>query len=276
MNLDALMQTVRGWFDERVAGPLVEFWQSLEPGHRPVLFVMLLTASAVGFFIGGRWAAIKARRGARRIQNQGEALVSRVLGSEFSPPDYHLMNHVTMRMDDGTTQIDHILLSRFGVFVIETKHYSGWLLGRADDRKWTQVWFTSRFRFQNPVLQNKRHVRAVQSVLDFLPPEAVRSVVVFSGSAEFRTGVPPGVLRVGELVGHLRMQTDVIMSPEKLQYCVGRLETARLAISSQTEALSTWRGEINAAARRRPCRPGIPYVAVAALQAANDLARSTR
>jgi hypothetical protein len=37
------------------------------------------------------------------------------------------MNHVTIRMDDGTTQVDHILVSRFGVFVIETKHYTGWL-----------------------------------------------------------------------------------------------------------------------------------------------------
>ena len=39
------------------------------------------------------------------------------------------MNHITLRLGTGTTQIDHILLSRFGVFVIETKDYTGWIFG---------------------------------------------------------------------------------------------------------------------------------------------------
>jgi hypothetical protein len=235
MSLDELLPAVAPWFSKMAIQPFTDFWQELDPSQRPVLFVALAGAASVGLLIGRVWGRRSARRHEDRIQNEGEALVARLLGSEFAPPDYHLMNHVTLAMDDGTTQIDHILLSRFGVFVIETKHYSGWLFGGADDRRWTQVWFTSRFRFQNPLLQNKRHVRAVFSVLDFLPPDAVRSVVVFSGSAEFKKGVPAGVLRVSELAGHIRMQTEYLMSPEKLQYCVGRLETARLALSAQTD-----------------------------------------
>jgi len=65
--------------------------------------------------------------------------VSDLVASEFGPLDYHQMNHVTLRMDDGTTQVDHILVSRFGVFVIETKHYTGYLFANEEGQTWTQV-----------------------------------------------------------------------------------------------------------------------------------------
>jgi hypothetical protein len=60
------------------------------------------------------------------------------------------MNHVTLQLTDGTTQIDHILVSRFGVFVIETKDYKGWIFADATRANWTQVLFKVKFKFQNP------------------------------------------------------------------------------------------------------------------------------
>jgi len=240
VNLDDLAETIWARLNELAIIPLAQFVGSLDQGERIVLYVLLATAAAVGFLIGriciGRTGII--RLGVRRsptAQNIGEALVSRLLLSHFCPPDYHLMNHVTIRMDDGTTQVDHILVSRFGVFVIETKHYSGWLFANAADSTWTQVRFRRRFRFQNPIFQNNRHVRAVQSLLDFLQPEAVKSVVVFSGDAEFKTAIPQGVTTIGQLAEYLRQQKEEVMSQKRLQFCVGRLETARLAISAETD-----------------------------------------
>ena len=92
-----------------------------------------------------------------------------------------------------------------------------------------------RFRFQNPIFQNKRHVRAVQGLLDFLPSDAVKSLVVFSGDDEFKTEIPQGVITIGQLAEYLRQQTEEVMSLNRLQFCVGRLETARLAISGETD-----------------------------------------
>ncbi len=90
-------------------------------------------------------------------------------------------------------------------------------------------------RFQNPILQNYRHVLAVRAQLDFIPAEAVCSVVVFSGTAVFRTEVPPGVCSVERLVQFVSEHSKMIMSRDQLQLCVGRLETARLAISGLTD-----------------------------------------
>jgi len=195
---------------------------------RTILYILL--ALAVGFVIGRHRASRAAS-----LQNRGEALLSRVALTNFAPPDYHLMNHVTLQMNDGTTQVDHVLVSRFGVFVIETKDYKGWIFADANQANWTQVLFKWKFKFQNPIFQNTRHVRAVQDLLDFLPPGAIKSIVVFTGEAEFMTEIPQGVFSISGFIDHLREQTVEVMSINRVQFCVGRLETARLAISGKTD-----------------------------------------
>lgn len=193
--------------------------------------VSVLVSALIAFLIG----LLLGRYRANRYQNSGEALVSKAVRVNFTQPDYHLMNHVTLALQDGTTQVDHILVSRFGVFVIETKDYKGWIFANPKQANWTQVLFNSKFRFQNPIHQNFRHVRAVQNLLDFLPPDAIRSVVVFTGDAEFKTDVPPGVFNLSGFVDHIRANTTEVMSLNRLQFCVGRLETTRLAISGKTD-----------------------------------------
>ncbi|SDC83919.1 Nuclease-related domain-containing protein [Cupriavidus sp. YR651] len=169
------------------------------------------------------------------FQNHGEARLSREIRTHFIAPNYHLMNHITLQVQDGTTQVDHILVSRFGVFVIETKDYKGWIFANGKHAKWTQVLFKWKFQFQNPIFQNFRHVRAVQELLDFLPADCIKSVVVFTGDAEFKTEVPPGVFGLSEFVDHITEQTTEIMSLNRMQFCVGRLEAARLAITNETD-----------------------------------------
>ena len=90
--------------------------------------------------------------------------------------------------------------SRFGVFVIETKDFRGWIVANATEETWTQVRIGRRFRFQNPLFRNKRHVRAVRELREFLPAEAIKSVIVFSGEAEYTTEAPQGVTTIGQLM----------------------------------------------------------------------------
>ncbi|MCP5283791.1 MAG: NERD domain-containing protein [Burkholderiaceae bacterium] len=193
----------------------------------------LLIAFAAGVVVGV--GLVLAQRRAREYQNWGEQLVAGALGDRFSAPDFHLLNHVTLPLKDGSTQVDHILVSRFGVFVIETKDYKGWIFANAKQATWTQVLYRSKFRFRNPIFQNLGHVRAVQDLLDFLPSGAVRSAVVFTGEAKFKTDVPEGVFDLPGLVRYIRESEVEVMSVNRVQFCVGRLETARLAITAQTD-----------------------------------------
>ena len=201
------------------------------PEGRTAFYV--LCALLAGFVLG----RVRSSRASSdsTFQNRGEALLTALVQANFGSPDYHLMNHVTLKLQHGTTQIDHVLVSRFGVFVIETKDYKGWIFGAPNQPNWTQVLFWLRFKFQNPMIQNSRHIRAVQDLLDFLPPSAIMSVVVFTGDAKFKTPIPPGVFYATEVVAYLRNVTDEVMSLNRVQFCVGRLETTRLAISGETD-----------------------------------------
>jgi hypothetical protein len=195
------------------------------------LYLLFALALTIGYVFG----RYHARYRTSNFQNSGEALVSRAIESNFNTPDYHLLNHITLTLEDGTTQIDHILVSRFGVFVIETKNYSGWIFANAKQATWTQVLFHKKFKFQNPIFQNMRHVNAVKNVLDFLQPSHIKSLVVFTGDAKFKTDVSTEVFTVSKLVKYLSSQNDEVMSLNRMQFCVGRLETARLAISGETD-----------------------------------------
>lgn len=234
-------QSLWGTLYRYTVDPFVSFLLDLNAAERSTLAVLLLLTAGIAYSVGRRRAG--RERGPRALgrwrfptfQNHGEALVSRILRAHFPPPAYHLLNHVTLGMDAGTTQIDHILVSRFGVFVIETKHYKGWIFADAHRAKWTQVLFGAKFTFQNPLRQNYRHVLAVGRLLDFLPKDAIESLVVFTGTAEFKTDIPQGVTTVDDLVAYVRARDAEVMTPNRLQFCVGRIETARLAISRQTD-----------------------------------------
>jgi hypothetical protein len=196
----------------------------------------ILSALIIGYWLG-RYSSRNSSFRLRipSFQNQGEALVARKIQANFKVPDFHLLNHITLKLDDGTTQIDHILVSCFGVFVIETKDYSGWIFADPKHATWTQVLYRLKFKFQNPIFQNFRHVKSVEALLDFLPATAIKSAVVFVGDAEFQTDIPSGVYTLSGFINYLQNCNEQVMSLNRVQFCVGRLETARLAITRKTD-----------------------------------------
>lgn len=68
-----------------------------------------------------------------------------------------------------------------------------------------------------------------------MQPSHIKSLVVFTGDAKFKTDVSTEVFTVSKLVKYLSSQNDEVMSLNRMQFCVGRLETARLAISGETD-----------------------------------------
>lgn len=72
--------------------------------------------------------------------------------------NYILLNDCTLPDEQNqTTQIDHILLSPYGIFVIETKNYKGWIFGGEHQKIWTQKIYKKSYKFQNPLHQNYKH-----------------------------------------------------------------------------------------------------------------------
>ena len=163
----------------------------------------------------------------------GEALVAQTIRSGFRMR-HALMNNVTLKTETGTAQIDHILVTRYGIFVIETKHFAGWIFGRPHDILWTQTFFKRKFRFQNPVRQNYGHVKALRALFK-LPESDFIPLVVFTGSAEFKTDLGPKVVKLPQLVVAISSDRPAIFNERKMTYIVGRIEMMRLPPSTETD-----------------------------------------
>ncbi|MCM3733151.1 NERD domain-containing protein [Fictibacillus nanhaiensis] len=77
----------------------------------------------------------------------GEVLVNIQL-KKLDPANYILLRDVLLTKNNGqTTQVDHIIVSIFGIFVIETKNYQGLIFGSEKSQYWTQVIYKKKLSF---------------------------------------------------------------------------------------------------------------------------------
>jgi restriction system protein len=146
---------------------------------------------------------------------------------------YKLFKNVTLPTEDGTTQIDHIIVSRYGVFVIETKNLQGWIFGGAQQKTWTQKIYRHTSKFQNPLHQNYKHTQTLQAALG-LDADKVFSLVVFVGDSEFKTPMPDNVVQGSGYVRYIKNQTQARLSEREVAEICARIEAGRLKPSLRT------------------------------------------
>ncbi|MCG2730332.1 MAG: NERD domain-containing protein, partial [Acetobacterium sp.] len=128
---------------------------------------------------------------------------------------YVVYNNILLKTDYGMTQIDHIVLSVFGVFVIETKNYQGWIFGNERENYWTQNIYGKKTRFKNPILQNYGHVKAIEHVFSDFEALKIIPIVAFSGRSELKVTVnSENVIKFSHLNDQIRSYTSKIMTIE--------------------------------------------------------------
>lgn len=149
---------------------------------------------------------------------------------------YIVLNDCTLPDDEKeTTQIDHILLSPYGIFVIETKNYKGWIFGGEHQKTWTQKLFKQSFKFQNPLHQNYKHVKVLQSVLqDIVDVDYIHSAVVFMSECEFKTAMPSTVFKGKAWVDYIKTFNTEVIPAMKLKRIQLRIEKEVLEKSWKT------------------------------------------
>jgi predicted RNA-binding Zn-ribbon protein involved in translation (DUF1610 family) len=153
----------------------------------------------------------------------GEKMVQFNFWLKLDEKIYQRCHNVVIQAANGTTQIDHILVSVYGVFVVETKNFNGWIFGNEDDAQWTQSFpGGNKFRFQNPLRQNFRHTKCLAEYL-CLPDGVFHSVVFFIGECKIKTALPPNVMTHGA-AEYIKSFTQLLLTPAEVQ---GILEDLR-------------------------------------------------
>lgn len=128
----------------------------------------------------------------------------------------YIVNDLFLKGQDGkTAQIDHVFINKNGIWVIETKNYSGKIFGKEEDREWTQVlaYGEEKHKFYNPIKQNNTHVYRVKEKLGWDSP--VFSVVVFI-DADISNVKATGVYYANELKRVLWMNTGINLKEKEM------------------------------------------------------------
>ena len=112
----------------------------------------------------------------------GEIIIKALIGkqSEETGKEQFVIHNFLLQLDNGkTSQTDHVLINSEGVFVIETKNYSGRIYGDDFQKEWTQVlnYGKVKNRFYSPIKQNYTHLCRIKNLLPDNVP--IFSVVVF-------------------------------------------------------------------------------------------------
>ena len=157
-----------------------------------VIFLYVIIAVVVGGAIILKWwyssPIYKGKEGESRVHNILMQL----------PDDYVILDDIVLQTNRGTTQIDHIVVSKYGVFAIETKNYRGEIYGDDNRKEWTQMiitdvtytkkwWktytYVTKNHFYNPVKQSLGHAFRIKELLTAFPHVKIVPIVVFAGDA---------------------------------------------------------------------------------------------
>jgi hypothetical protein len=146
---------------------------------------------------------------------------------------YHLIKNITLPTADGSTQIDHIIVSQYGVFVVETKNMKGWIFGSATQKMWTQKIYRRTHKFQNPLHQNYKHTKTLEALLG-LNQAQIFSVIVFVGDSTFKTKMPQNVTYGKGYIRFIKSKSRRILSEFEVQNVIENIAQNRLSKSFKT------------------------------------------
>ena len=158
----------------------------------------------------------------------GELLVRLFAHWQLDKQTYRRLHNVTLHTPDGTTQIDHVFLSPYGIFVLETKNMSGWIFGSEKQAQWTQKLYKRTFKFQNPLRQNYKHLKALEATLG-VNPEHLHSVITFVGGSTFKTEVPTNVTQGIGFIRYIKSFQQPVFSATEVDAMLNALQTGRRA-----------------------------------------------
>lgn len=160
------------------------------------------------------------------------ALAERSLHKQLSkklPISYQHYRNLVLDTEQGDlTEVDHLMVSPYGIFVIEVKNYRGWIFGGEKQAEWTVQHFRRKHRFMNPLRQNFKHTEAIKYVLglgksDF---DKVHSIVAFAPRAKFKTPLPANVMFIEQVADYLKQFYQPCFSDEHLRQFSARLNIA--------------------------------------------------
>lgn len=161
--------------------------------------------------------------------SNGERYIAKLL--QELPEGYRVLNDLLLKYEGYTVQIDHVIVSEYGVFVIETKNFRGIIYGSAEKKRWVQINKGKKRLFYNPTIQNNRH-RFVISRICKLPIEKVIPITVFVGKCKLYLEVVGRTILSKDLLPYIYGITEKRLDQSDVEKIYNRLESKNITNES--------------------------------------------
>lgn len=149
---------------------------------------------------------------------KGEKKTAFYLWWSLSSKSYHRFHNIILPSKNGTAQIDHLVVSAFGVFIVETKNKKGFIFGSEYQHNWVQSIYGNKYSFQNPLNQAYRQKKVLSEFLN-LDESHIHTVVYFVGNCRFKTPLPDNVIASG-IGRYIRRFQKPVLSKEEVSRVV--------------------------------------------------------
>lgn len=181
----------------------------------------------------GFWASLftpKYSSRAEAIGDSGEKRVSSFL-EDLDCEEYRVYNDLLIRNGNYTTQVDHIVISHYGVFVLETKNVHGKVYGSGNAEFWKQYLpdtgyksygCTQEYQLRNPVWQNEGHIKTLRKLV-FGNDVPLYGIVVFPRDTEINVTASQPVLNMNNVVSYIKQYCEIVLSPDQMDFYHRRL-----------------------------------------------------
>ncbi|GAE34750.1 nuclease-related domain-containing protein [Halalkalibacter akibai] len=147
---------------------------------------------------------------------------------------YHrIMTNLYIPKQDGTTtEIDVLFITESGLFVLESKNYSGWIFGDEKHKNWTQMLPNrKKYSFFNPIWQNKAHINALKLKVGVSDDRLYKSYIIFSERCQLKkitvTSPEIKVIKRDQLQQMLQnelAQPDKVLTPILIEQIFAKLK----------------------------------------------------
>ncbi len=185
----------------------------------------------------------------------GEFRVSRLLRRGLDRQVYHVFSNLLLpTADGGTTQIDHLIISKHGIFVLEVKNMQGRISGGERERFWTQEIGTSSRSFQNPIHQNYKHLKTLHE-LTGIREVCFVSLIVFADKAALADELPDNVVQDSELVRCIKARRQRLLTAAQTDAVVANIQAVRLRNSFSNQRRHVQHVRAIAAQKAKTPRP---------------------
>lgn len=181
--------------------------------------IILIIAVVFVFVMAIIWRRSKGKRGEKQVA---------ALLALLSKKRYKVINDLLIQSGGHSTQIDHVVVSVYGIFVIETKYYQGWIYGGENSEYWTQNIFGNKYQLRNPLWQNQGHVKAITRIIGDYGNVPIFNIVAFSRQASIKVDRSLPVMYWWNVLPYIKRHKEIHLTETRVDEIYNTLLSANV------------------------------------------------